>query len=207
MCLSAVAFKKTTSSIVIKCFILHKLFPKNVNVITKINIYLPSKLLNLVQNWKMTLHCNPATHAQSVWIQYYFSVQVAPVAAHQQAVAALSAAQTAAAAHQQQAVAQNLLFGDYASNLNTVLGQPGSAGGTHNTWLKRIAILKLLFFFAWTLTLILPLSLRCSRQCLQAVNNVGDPTHWHPSATNEKVSHRKRTPNFCDLTMFLSGGK
>jgi len=57
------------------------------------------------------------------------SVQVAPVAAHQQAVAALSAAQTAAAAHQQQAVAQNLLFGDYASNLNTVLGQPGSAAG------------------------------------------------------------------------------
>ena len=75
-----------------------------------------------------------------------FSVQVAPVAAHQQAVAALSAAQTAAAAHQQQAVAQNLLFGDYASNLNTVLGQPGSAAGTHNTLLKRIVILKLLSF-------------------------------------------------------------
>ena len=159
---------------------------------------MPSKLFNLLQNWKMTTKfllalqfCNACTKCLNSML---FSVQVAPVAAHQQAVAALSAAQTAAAAHQQQAVAQNLLFGDYASNLNTVLGQPGSAAGTHNTWLKWIVILKLLSF-AWTLTLI---SLRCSRQCLQTVNNLGG-THRHPSATNEKVSHRKRTPNFCDL--------
>ena len=96
------------------------------------------------------------------------------MAAHQQAVAALSAAQTAAAAHQQQAVAQNLLFGDYASNLNTVLGQPGSAAGTHRTHENchfEIAIFICLNIDPYST------SLRCSRQCLQTVNNLGDPTH------------------------------
>ena len=121
------------------------------------------------------------------------------MAAHQQAVAALSAAQTAAAAHQQQAVAQNLLFGDYASNLNTVLGQPGSAAGTHRTHENchfEIAIFICLNIDPYST------SLRCSRQCLQTVNNLGDrpiDTHLPPT---KKCLIEKEHPIFVTLQSF-----